>query len=357
MRHRTYGRGRSAVPAGHVRGFSLHNLHVTGFVISMVVSFLLGVGVTLVMTSRRRKTGAHSEISETVLQAITGFGEEIGALSFDPAGREPGDAALKEYSRALDAYTRAAQAVSENTALVALDDGRKALIRLEARVNGRAVPIDAQPPAVFAASDGARRRPERPTGERFLFTGTGPAEFMIDRPEPGRMAIAEVIADGSYILRPITRTEEILERHSDLARYYADDATDSRLLLRPAYTHLMMEPHSEDTRWSVRIRSTADARLLDTEHQGRNPEVLAYTGGPADLTVQVQGDWRVDFWHRCPDGDWSSTCSCLSRISPKGVSTRASGVGEGRTKMWLPGPGLIRLDGTCRAWSLHVPRL
>lgn len=328
------------------------------YILLAIVSFLLGIGVTLVLTRRRASNG---EISETVQQSVTAFGEEVGTLSFDPAGRASGDAALKEYRKVLDAYGRAARAVSEETALVALDNGRKALVRLDARVNGRPVPIDALSSTVFAASGGEVRKPERPTGERFLFAGPGPAEFMIDRPEPGRPAIAEVVANGRYSLHPITRTDEVLNKHGRLdynipysqSYDYSGGATVSRLLLEPSYTHLAIDELTEDTQWSVRIRPIADAVPLGDERHGYHPEVLSYEGGPAVLTVQVQVDryWRVDFRHDRPEVNYSR------RARPEGLLSDASGTEEARTKMWLPGPGLLTLAGTYGPWSLHVDPL
>ncbi|MEU8122434.1 hypothetical protein AB0C21_27315 [Spirillospora sp. NPDC049024] len=87
----------------------------------------------------------------------------------DPIGERLAEA-LKDYRLALDAYDRAKTAASEPDALSALKEGRAALIRLDARRNGRPVPIDALEPRALA------RRPHRAeasTGERFAATGRG----------------------------------------------------------------------------------------------------------------------------------------------------------------------------------------
>ncbi|MFB7576577.1 hypothetical protein [Streptomyces sp. NPDC056165] len=124
--------------------------------IGYVASFLLGLGVGgLYLMLRRRRAALPAAVEESA----TAFGEEMAALEFDVNGPDATPAVLKEYRAALEAYDRASAARTEPDALTALRDGRAAMIRLDARRNGRPVPIDALPPAMAARaqSRGANR--------------------------------------------------------------------------------------------------------------------------------------------------------------------------------------------------------
>ncbi len=110
-----------------------------------------GGAYALVRRNRRKKEQTRREAIErlgvVVDEDITAFGEELDRLDFHPG--EPGadDAMREDYARGLDAYDKAKQLMAsvqypeEVTGVTrALEDGRYALARLDARRQGRPVP-------------------------------------------------------------------------------------------------------------------------------------------------------------------------------------------------------------------------
>ncbi|MFD4976967.1 hypothetical protein [Streptomyces sp. NPDC058424] len=181
---------------------------------------------------------------------------------------------------------------------------------LDARRNGRPVPIDALPPAAGPN----RPRPLTGTGERHVSTGFGDGitEVLIDRPEPGRPALAEadVTGGGGFELQTMRRTEDGTDT-GDYLIMISDEYHGRRYLPADA-THLSITnaDSRNDHRWSVRVAPLAAATALTPEHRGHGDEVLRYNGGPALLTVQFQSDnesWEVRYVCqsrpacKCPD--------------------------------------------------------
>ncbi|TMQ96633.1 hypothetical protein ETD83_21305 [Actinomadura soli] len=172
-------------------------------------------------------------------------------------------------------------------ALAALQAGRAELIRLDARVHGRPVPIDALPATAYPAASGTPVSVPGATGERFLTVGQGTREFVIDRPEPGRPALVEVTTTGSsaFMVKEVVRTADRVETLGNLASTYEDH--HERHYLTPDPTYLLVKADL-DRRWSIRILPIGQARRLETECVGQSREVLSYEGGPALLTVQAR---------------------------------------------------------------------
>ncbi|MFJ6835441.1 hypothetical protein [Streptomyces sp. NPDC091209] len=115
------------------------------------MSFLLGLGLGgLYPMLRQRRPDAvelpAAELPAAVQESVTVFGEEVAALEFEANGTDATPVVLKECRAALEAYDRASAARTEPDALTALRDRRAAMIRLDARRNGRPpVPVDALP--------------------------------------------------------------------------------------------------------------------------------------------------------------------------------------------------------------------
>lgn len=119
-----------------------------------------GAGVYAVSRRNRRRheeeqRAALEKLRVVVDEDITAFGEELDRLDFHPG--EPGadDAMRGDYERALDAYEQsksymaAAQRPEDVRAVTqAVEDGRFALARLDARREGRPLP-ERRPPCFF----------------------------------------------------------------------------------------------------------------------------------------------------------------------------------------------------------------
>ncbi|MFG2090396.1 MULTISPECIES: hypothetical protein [unclassified Spirillospora] len=333
-------------------------------VLVAVVAFVAGCGVAAFGLVRRRRppaATARAVLPAPLQESVTAFGEELQTLTVTPEEIEADPGATEDYSTALLAYDRAAAAEHEQVALVALRDGRAALIRLAARRAERPVPIDALPPL---EADRSRSEPpgvpENATGERFLTLGAGggTVEVLIDRPEPGRPAIVEVTCGGDLCVSPVVRTEDETDTGSELVINY-EGAYHGRVILGPKPTHLRIECVEEAQRWSVRIRPMSAAPLLGSEWRGGGgDEVLFYDGGPALLTVQArsEGAWSVEFECGCLRG---GDCRCRTPRWPAGMPEGSGdgwGTHDGRRAMRLPRPGYLILEASEKdhEWFLSV---
>ncbi|MGX1480482.1 UNVERIFIED_CONTAM: hypothetical protein RKD50_009290 [Streptomyces canus] len=247
--------------------------------IGYAVTFLLGLGLGgLYPMLRQRRPAAVNlpavelpavELSAAVQESVTVFGEEVAALEFEANGTDATPAVLKEYRAALEAYDRASAASTEPDALTALRDGRAAMIRLDARRDGRPVPIDALPPA----ADPGRQRALTGTCERHVSTGfgDGKTEVLIERPEAGRAALleADVTGGGNFYLQTVTRTEDVTDTSVSLISVI--DEYHGRCYLPADRTHLRVTTvnSSSDHRWSTRVVPLSAATALAPEHRPR----------------------------------------------------------------------------------------
>ncbi len=236
--------------------------------VALVASFLVGVGLTLLVTrliSRPRsapKTPAINPERERLEETITAFGEELEGLRFDPSGVGATEAMVADYRAALDAYEKA-KAVpvgqrQEARVTAALGKGHAALIRLDARIHHRPVPIEA------IEDDFAP--PKEVTGDRFLTEGrkAGVYEVIVDRPEPGAYAIAEFTyrGDSNFFVHPLTRTENTFQTLQAIVN--AQRTYRGRHLVPPEVTHFRIEAGARTRsgrrgfcRPAPRFRSTA----------------------------------------------------------------------------------------------------
>ncbi|MFR9724217.1 hypothetical protein ACL02R_12755 [Streptomyces sp. MS19] len=286
-----------------------------------------------------------------VQEAVTAFGEELARLPFDPTEPGTAPAVLKEYRAALDAYERATSAGTPADVMAALHAGRAALIRMEARQAGRPVPIDALPrlPDAAQSDEGAPDDgPLPPVPERFVITGTGNGEHLIDRPEPGRFALLEFRnQDAEYVrVEGVIRTEDLVDR--DGALLTGTGHLRATSLLDPGLTHFAVGALRDGAGWSARVRPLTDASPLETEWRGTGYHVLSYGGGPALLTVQARGEthWRALFVCGCLRG-WD--CDCPPPRWPAGTpdSTDAVyGTADGRKRLRLPRAGYLDLSAS-----------
>ncbi|MCZ4124943.1 hypothetical protein [Streptomyces sp. H39-S7] len=336
--------------------------------IGYVVSFLLGLGVGGLYPMLRRRRAAAVERSVAVAEelpaalreAVAALAEEVSAVAFDADDPQATPAVLKEHRAALTASRLAGAARTETDALIALHGGRAAMIRLDARLQGRPVPIDALP----SAADVGRPQAVTGTGERYVFTGAGEGrtEVLIDRPEPGRPALldAHVTGSGSFNLQTMTRTEQETDTGLHLL-IVINEYHGRRYLPVDDATHLRVTTtdRNDDCRWSIRLVPLSAATALDPEHRGYGEEVLRYDGGPAVLTVQFQTDhtWEVRYVCQCQVS--SSYCDCPPLAWPKNTpgdhrSTDVYCHGEGRRTLRLPRPGFLIVKETHGGGSWYL---
>ncbi|WP_149263752.1 hypothetical protein [Actinomadura sp. K4S16] len=316
---------------------------VFAFVIALAVGVVLAVGFVLGRVTSRRP----GPVGERLADSITSFGEELDVLSFDPSGPQATPEALEDYRFALDAYDRAKTAASAPDALSALKEGRAALIRLEARRNGRPVPIDA-----LERRAPARRpsRAEPSTGERFVATGrgNGTTEVLIDRPEPGRPAIADLVfsGKGNLLVAGHVRTEARIETLDEPQVIWIDDYR-GRVFLPVECTHLKVRvENGHSSTWTARFLSIDHAAVLERELQGDCAEVVTYKGPPGKVTVQVRAErsWELKAVNE-RNGDYAA------RDYYAGVSD----VGDSMLKMEVrPGDLLVMTMDGPGFWSLHA---
>jgi hypothetical protein len=129
--------------------------------VTLGVLALAGGGGAYAVSRRRRRRREEEEreavekLRVVVDEDITAFGEELDRLDFHPG--EPGadDAMRTDYARALDAYEKAKDIMAAVTrpdevrgVTEALEDGRFALARLDARRRGAPLP-ERRPPCFF----------------------------------------------------------------------------------------------------------------------------------------------------------------------------------------------------------------
>ncbi len=118
-------------------------------------------GGLMLFRRRSRRRRAHEErqaleqVRPTVDEDITAYGEALDRTAFDPGAPETDDAMRADWSAALDAYERAKSAMRSarrpedvQDVSEALDDGRFALARLDARRRGEKLP-ERRPPCFF----------------------------------------------------------------------------------------------------------------------------------------------------------------------------------------------------------------
>jgi hypothetical protein len=318
---------------------------------ALAAAFAAGVGVTVLVTRflprrsvRTAGTVRTGEKDARIEESITAFGERLENLVFDPGAPGHTEAMVDDYRAALEAYDRA-KAVPEGRpnrearVAAALGRGRAALVRLDARLGHRPVPIDA------IEDDLAPAPKVRVSEDRYVTAGRSPGEYeiLLDRPEPGRHAIADIAyrGDANFFVSPVTRTDGTFETGQTVVN--AQRSYRGRHLVDPSVTHFTVRLTGESCDWSVRLLPTSAALPFDGERHGRDSqEVLAYDGPRTKVTVQVRtkGTWRLSF-ERPGGGDGTDWIH---------------GLGDGMKQLNIPGSGWLVVQLTDGgSWSLQLP--
>ncbi|MGE7435806.1 MULTISPECIES: hypothetical protein [Kitasatospora] len=290
-------------------------------------------------------------------EAVIGeFRDQLAALPVDTGAATPDPAVLAEYRKAEAALERAVEAARGlererlKRVLGAVGTGRVAVLRLEALLAGRPVPLELITPEELAKSEWDLRPGLTP--DRFYYEGRGPAEIVIDRPVPGKAALLDLVCEGADYkkLALITRsgaktTEE---------RFFSDsDPYRGRELVPAERTHVRIETEPK-CQWSLRFRPLRDARPLTGSLRGQGPEVLLCPeSGSLRLTAHLRqpgenGEVRFVDESDVEGGveiDWSGDAGRMV----------AHGLGTFRRTESVDGPGLlvVRTPGT---WELKLAR-
>lgn len=132
----------------------------------------------------------------------------------------------------------------------------------------------------------------------YLLRGYGIALAVpIERPEPGRLAIAEIdVPDPTELeIETTIRTADGVEKLGTLIA--ASKPCHGRRLLAPAAAHLRVTA-TRFAPWSVLVSPLSAAIPLDAEWRGMGDEILFWDGGPAAAPAHANGRtgrpaWRV----------------------------------------------------------------
>ncbi|MCX4747210.1 hypothetical protein OG455_17070 [Kitasatospora sp. NBC_01287] len=237
-----------------------------------------------------------------------------------------------------------------------------------------AVPADAvprpAPPAegdlprlvpVTGPRDSVGGLPEARPGERFHYsgvrTGEGEEEFPIDWPEPGAVAIAEVVVEAEFMVTvvPMTRTRTRVHTHPRVAAAWGyEGQIRARGLLTQEMTHLKVESREGASSWSVWLRGPSELDELLDERQGSGSPILAVRPrGPVEVVAHAKSrSWSLRFVCGCWAGD---KCACTTR--GLGYTTNyVSACGEAIEVLTVPRPGLlvVTMDEETDPWRLRV---
>lgn len=245
-------------------------------------------------------------------RAVASYGEQLKELSFDPAAPDVVPAMLDDYRQALDAYDQAAEVAdlggtdAARNVHLAVQRGRNALIRLDARRRGVPVPLEAVAPEDLSESPPTSSAQPLQAGERYHYQGVGESEFMLDRPEPGKPTLLEItIEQGkAMFVRPVTRTEDGVKHHNAILASNISQALGPRRVLLPATgTHLRVEVYAHVS-WSMRLRPLADIRVMGGSCRGAaTMDVYAYHGDRVRVLVQARSGITVT---------WHGFCGCMN---------------------------------------------
>ncbi|MFD0902608.1 hypothetical protein [Actinomadura sediminis] len=312
---------------------------------------------------------------------ITAFGEELDRHPFTPAP-DSGDELIAEYAGALDAYEDAKRHLADRHprraewAREAVADGRAALARLDALLDGRPVP---GPPCFFDARHGAAttevpwtpeggvarkvpvcaadavriaeghapirtgraRRPapaprpaapNTPSDATMRHRGTGDGTVSVRRPAASPVILSVESTDGIRVARATGgRAPALRSPRAVRARlpFPAEGSAKCRFKVTAA------------GRWTITVEPPDTAVAFVSTVRGRGPEVLDYQGR-ASLVV-------VRHWGRGPVR--------VVRLDPalREAEILFQGKGDCRGELALDGPCLLAVDGVGE-WTVAPTR-
>ncbi|WP_033352390.1 hypothetical protein [Kitasatospora aureofaciens] len=280
--------------------------------------------------------------------------EQLAAVLVDPGAATLDPAAAGEYRRARTALDRAAEAARGlepdrfRRVLAAVGTGRAALLRLEAMLAGRPVPLELITPEELAKAEWEHR--PGLTSDRYYYEGRGPAEILVDRPEPGQPTLLDITVEGDDYkhLSLITRTEGT----TTAERFFSDPAPyRGRELVAVERTHVRIETEP-DHQWSVRFRPLSDARSIEKHLYGQGHEVLICpASGRLRLNAHLRQpghNGRISF---VSDSEVRAGVP-LDYTGEPGTMI-AHGLGTFRRTEPITGPGLVLVD-TPGTWELEL---
>lgn len=195
------------------------------------------------------------------------------------------------------------------------------------------------------------------TEERFRYEGAGKAEFVVDRPEPGRVALLRVTKhgdDGQLTVRMVEHTLDRNKQHDEHSVYYAGIEF---VLLPSAVTHLSVSEYDPDERWTIEVLTPTQASLPLTGHlTGQGSAVLRHDSGAREAVLQVRSagnrGWSLDYYTWCEHR--GAACTCRSPLKPD-YEVDLSGERDFRDRITLPDkPGLLLVHSYGDTWSIDI---
>lgn len=256
---------------------------------------------------------------------VVAFGEALRTHGFTPAGTDADKLPLRELGRALDAYEQATKALDGepdvDAVLHALDEGQRALDRLDARLAGRPLP---QPPvqASGTAKNTKSHRVEVPREQPAV------VEFRTEQPARIDVRVTDRAGHGSR-LYPLGGGVDPVVAHVPVPGK------------RRALEFTLDFPDGDEVAWTARAASVQDVPDVGDGLRGDGTALVHFEEGRTGRgALRNRGRGQVAL-EALDDGlaFWVNV---------------ASGTGDVDLEFRWPGPGYyqVRTSGT---WALEVP--
>ncbi|MEY9928914.1 hypothetical protein ABH926_003554 [Catenulispora sp. GP43] len=262
--------------------------------------------------------------------ALAEYRRQLDDVPFSPEADGVTPAMRAEHYAAADAVARAASWVAQSgpsrdkEIYAAIGTGRKALIRLTAMLERRPIPMplltaDELSGHVNAATDVH-------TGDRFRWEGDGDAEFLVDRPVPGKPVLLEVVSLGERHLElnvvQVERTDRKLEEHRSGS---AGRGLVFRKMARPEVTHLRITGSGS---WRARVVQPDELPPMERVTTGQGEAWFRHTLGARKVAIQGAEGGSLEF---VPDCTCRGICTNYDHCTPKALTYYSGEFREDRT--------------------------
>ncbi|MEU5216513.1 TerD family protein [Streptomyces sp. NPDC020807] len=188
-----------------------------------------------------------------------------------------------------------------------------------------------------------------PVFEPFTATGEGERVVRTDgRVPPGPVLVEAAREGGGYFgvfsLAKFGRDDDII------ANTTLQDFAGSSVVRAPGDRPLQLRVDARvGNRWALRVSPVAAARHLTGTLSGRGPEALLYTGGAADLRVQVEADEKGRGYVSMAYHEVAGRTTLLTH-----PAVAVSGTGPLAHTVPIPAGPLLMLFETDAPWTLTV---
>jgi hypothetical protein len=294
--------------------------------------------------------GVTADREEPVVAFAT-FLREIDETGFDPEARGATAEQRAAYRAAREAADRAeswlgrtGDADRARQIHAAVGEGRRALIRLDALLKGRPVPLAYTDPGELSGAVDAAATPY--TGDRFGWEGEGANEFLLDRPEHGRPVLLEVRRGTATDTVLVVQSEKTDRTVRQVTSDYMglDGSLVLYLMVPPMVTHIAVQGRG---RWTVNAVDTSRLPKDGGPLSGVGAAVFRHRSGRSKVTLQGTDSANFQFYKDCK-------CSGVCKIYEHSSGTRvAAFTGAFRQDVVLPGGrGVIVVQTAGARWSV-----